>query len=186
MAGGETKSKPWPQDKATLLARLATVHKRVEQTIATLSPTQLTALCDQQGWSVKDHLAHLVVWERATVYLLQKLPRYAGLGIDEATYLRYDGDNLNAILHERTRSWSLETVLAAFRRVHQDLALVLAGLSDDDLRQPYSHFQPDEPREDGGAPVLAWVAGIADHQEEHLGWICRIASAAMIRGQTVG
>lgn len=177
MASGEASSKPWPQDMGSLLARLDAVYKRVDQTISTLSHTQLTALRDQQGWTVKDHLAHLVVWERGTLYLLQKLPRYTGLGIDEATYLRHDGDELNLILHKQTRSWSLETVLAAFRRVHQDLALVLAGLSDDDLRQPYSHYQPNEPGEDDGTPILAWVAAIADHQEEHLGWMTKIASS---------
>ncbi|RIK33858.1 MAG: hypothetical protein DCC55_34165 [Chloroflexi bacterium] len=180
MPSGGTNFAPWPQGKATLLVRLETAYRAIEQTVSTLSYTQLTVLQDQRGWTIKDHLAHLVVWEKGTVYLLQKLPRYAGLGIDKLTYLRHDGDKLNAILYEQTHSWSLDTVLAAFKRVHQDLALVLAGLSDDDLRQPYSHFQPDEPHEDGDAPVLAWVADIAGHQKEHLGWIIHIASSTTL------
>jgi uncharacterized damage-inducible protein DinB len=180
MATVKRSSEPWPQDMAALVARLDAAHRKVERTISALSPTQLTALRDERGWSVKDHLAHLIVWERGALYLLQKLPRYAGLGVDEATYLRHDGDELNTILHEQTQSWSLETALAAFRRVHQDLALVLAGLSYDDLRLTYTHYQPNEPGEDDGAPVLAWVVAIAHHHEEHLGWMIEIASSTSV------
>jgi hypothetical protein len=184
MSSGEKSSEPWPQDRGALLTRLAGAHRRVEQTLSTLSPTQLTALRDQQGWSIKDHLAHLVVWQRGTIYLLQRLPRSTGLGIDEEAYRRHDGNELNTILHQQTQSWSLDTVLAAFSRVHQDLLLVLIGLSDDDLHRSYIHYQPHDPGEDDGTPILAWVAGIADHQEEHLGWMTALASSTPVTSHT--
>ena len=44
--------------------------------------------------------------------------------------------------------------------------------SDADLRKTYSHYQPDEPGEDSGEPIMRWVAGNTyEHYAEHQEWI---------------
>jgi hypothetical protein len=136
-----------------------------------LSEEQRITWLDANGWLVKDHLGHLTAWERGTVFLLKKQSRPDGLGIVEATFLNHDGDELNALLHLRTKDRSLHDVLVDFRQVHQDLRTTLDQFTYADLLKTYSDYQPDEPGEDDGTPIPAWVAGIANHYDEHRGWI---------------
>ena len=57
-----------------------------------------------------------------------------------------------------------------FRDSHAALMAGLGKLSDADLKQPYSHFQPGDP--DEKRPVIGWVAGNTyEHYAEHIGWI---------------
>ena len=57
-----------------------------------------------------------------------------------------------------------------FRDSHGALMAGLGKLSDADLKQPYSHFQPGDPDEE--RPVIGWVAGNTyEHYAEHIGWI---------------
>jgi hypothetical protein len=63
-------------------------------------------------------------------------------------------------------------VLAALRDGQQQLLDALDGLTDADLFKTYSHYQPDEPGKDSGAPILGWIAGNTyAHYAEHQGWI---------------
>ena len=48
----------------------------------------------------------------------------------------------------------------------------LAGLSDEDLFKTYSYYQPDEPGDDSGDPILNWIMGNTyEHYAEHQAWI---------------
>jgi hypothetical protein len=49
-----------------------------------LTQVEKTGPKDAQGWTVKDHLAHLAAWERSVIFMLQGKPRHAGLGVEEA------------------------------------------------------------------------------------------------------
>lgn len=41
-----------------------------------------------------------------------------------------------------------------------------------DLFRTYSYFQPDEPGEDSGRPIIAWIIGNTyEHYDEHRAWI---------------
>jgi hypothetical protein len=84
----------------------------------------------------------------------------------------YEGWSVNEIIYERTKDRSLADVRSDLGRAQQELLAALAGLTDADLQRTYSHYQPDEPGEDSGAPVLEWIAGNSyEHYEEHLEWI---------------
>ena len=160
-----------PRTKAELLERIERARAALEQTISGLSDAQLVAP-GSDGWSVKDHLAHLTTWEQGIAALLERRPRYAAMHLDEQTYLTAGEDDINSIIYEHNKDRSLAEVLAAFEQGHQQVLAALAGLTDADLFKTYSHYQPDEPGEDSGEPILRWIAGNTyEHYAEHEAWI---------------
>lgn len=160
-----------PRDKAELLDRIQQTRAALEQTISQLNDAQLVAPGAASGWSVKDHLAHLAVWELSLAALLQRYPRHAAMEVDEATYL-CGADAINEIVYQRNKDRSLAEVLAAFRQAHQQVLAALDRLTDADLFKTYSQYQPDEPGEDNGEPILKWVAGNTyEHYAEHHAWL---------------
>ena len=167
----DNESEALPRDKAELLERIQRTRAALERAIGQLSEAQLVAPGAASGWSVKDHLAHLAVWEQGLTALLQGRPRPAAMEVDEATYLRSE-DALNALIYQRNKDRSLAEVLAAFRQAHDQVLAALAGLTDADLFKTYSHYQPNELGEDSGEPILKWVAGNTyEHYAEHHAWL---------------
>jgi uncharacterized protein (TIGR03083 family) len=156
--------------KAELLERMADARAKVEEAIAGKSEAVLTRP-GADGWSVKDHLAHLSAWQRSLIALLEGKSRPAAVGIDDLTQEEESGfEEINAVLHERTKDEPLDRVLAEFRKSRQDLLAVLDRMSDDDLYEPYSHFQPNDPPYNPD-PVIGWIAGNTfGHEEEHFAW----------------
>lgn len=171
----DRKPQPLPKNKTEVAAHLERARSALEQTIGALSEAQLVAPGPYEGWSVKDHLAHLATWEAGLAALLRKQDRYAAMGVDDIdkeTALSSDADALNAIIYARTKDGSPAEVRGALRDAQEQLREALATLSDDDLWQTYSHYQPHEPGEDSGAPILRWIAGNGyDHYAEHQRWI---------------
>jgi uncharacterized protein (TIGR03083 family) len=161
-----------PRDKAELLERIEQARAALDQTIAHLSDAQLVAPGPYEGWSVKDHLAHLAAWEQGIAALLQRRPRYAAMGVDAPTNPTAGTDGINAVIYQRDKDRPLAEVLADFRQAQQALLAALAPLSDADLLKTYSHYQPDEPGKDSGAPILKWVASNTyEHYAEHVAWL---------------
>jgi uncharacterized protein (TIGR03083 family) len=164
-----------PRDNAELLARIERSWAALMEAVGRLDDTQLSAPRDSAGWAIKDHLAHLAAWERSIVYLLQGKPRHEGLGIDEATYLAGDVERDNAAIHERTKDLPPAAVLENLRDVHRQMLDTLAELTDADLSKTYSQYLPDEPGEDKGAPIAAYIAGDTyELFDEHRAWIAAL------------
>lgn len=164
--------------KGELARRLEEARAALERTIAPLSDTQLIATGPPDGWSVKDHLAHLTAWEAGIAAMLQQQPRYPAMGVDEETAYQSDEETLNAVIHERTRGRPLGEVWNGLRDTQRRLDDTLGALSDEDLQRTYSHYQPQEPGEDSGAPIIGWIAGNTyEHYEEHLPWIEALIAA---------
>ena len=165
------ESQPLPRDKRELLERLERARAALDRTVGRLSDARLVAPGRYEGWSVKDHLVHLSTWEQGIVALLQRRPRYAAMHVDEEIYLR-GADAVNEIVYAQNKDRPLSDVLASFRQTQQDLLGVLARLTDADLAKTYSYYQPDEPGDDSGEPVLKWIAGNTyEHYAEHQSWI---------------
>ena len=62
-------------NKRELLAEAQAAHARMEALLATLSPAELSATILDEGWSIKDSLAHLVAWEKMMLGWLESLRR---------------------------------------------------------------------------------------------------------------
>jgi uncharacterized protein (TIGR03083 family) len=159
-----------PRDRDALLARIRRSRAALEATLQPLSAAQMTTPAPHDGWSVKDHLAHLTAWEQGIVALLQHRPRWAAMGLEEGAI--GDEDEINAMLHQAAKERPLAEVLAAFHDSYSQMLVTLDGLTDADLFRTYSHYQPEEPGEDDGRPIIGWIIGNTyEHYDEHRGWI---------------
>lgn len=164
---GPTNLVQKPQTVAHLAERIRQARATLEQLIGPLSDEALTRPGPEEGWSIKDHLAHLAAWPQKLLAIVRGRPAYEGLQVDEATYGTTGMDGLNAILYERHKDRPLADVLADFRQSYQELLSVLAGLTDADLSRPYHPADPNDTRQ--------LVDGIIDnsygHDLEHIDWM---------------
>ncbi len=162
-----------PRNKAELIAAIRDEHKQMEELLAGLAESELTAPVLDTGWSVKDSLAHLVAWEKLMLGWVESSMR----GVPPLTYtpefVAMDdeaqeevGPRLNDHLFQQNRGRALDDVLADFRRTHEQVVKEIEALSEDDI------FGPDRFPWRKGKPLLPTIAGNTyGHYEEHIGWI---------------
>ena len=165
-------SGPYPTSIPELEERIQRHRRLLTDLVDNLPDAERDEIRDPAGWSTKDHVVHLTMWERSIVYLLTGRPRHEGLGVDRETYLRHDYDLTNdAILRQhRDRDW--QSIRAEFDDVHTNLIATLKSVGWDGLHLSYSHYAPDEPGDDDGNPVVFLVAGNTFfHYDEHRQWI---------------
>lgn len=166
-----------PRTKAALVARIEAARRQLDETIQSLSAGEMEAPGPDGGWSVKDHIAHLTVWERGIAALLRREPRWEAMGLDRETVLAGDEESINHLLHRQHHARPLDEVLVAFRQGQRELSDALAPLEDADLLKTYSSYQPEEPGEDRGDPIVGWIAGNTyAHYEEHQRYIEQLLS----------
>ena len=124
------------------------------------------------GWTVKDHLAHIAAWEHSLLALIEGRDRSLGMGLTEPL----EGiDAINEAVRKLHESDTAEEALGYFRASHLQLVTALDKLSDGDLQKPYSHYQPSDPDEE--RPVIGWVGGNTyEHYAEHIAWINQLIS----------
>jgi hypothetical protein len=152
----------------------------LQHTLDGFSDEQMTERTDAVGWTVKDHLAHLFVWEEGITALLRREPRWEAMGVDmelaQSRLVEKTEDALNQVMRDRMQELSLAEVRERLRRSHEELAVLVESMDADDVLRGYSHFAPDEPGEETGRPVLGWVVGnSSEHYREHLPWMRAIA-----------
>ena len=171
-----TNSNPGKQQ---LLQDIREAHTQLEQTLSRYNDKQMTEPRDDAGWTIKDHLDHLAVWQEGVATLLERRPRYArfeAMGVDVATVEASTEDELNAIIRGRTARPTLADTRTFLRQSQEHLLRALSALNEDELLRGYSYFQPDFPGQDSGRPITAWVTGNSNaHYLEHLPWIQAIA-----------
>jgi hypothetical protein len=170
-----------PQSKAELMERIHRSRAALEGLISTLSEAQMIAPGGTDGWSVKDHLAHLTAWYGSLLALLEGRPRHEPMAMDKANYDAADTDGINQHIYQRNRDRSLADVLADYRRADQQVLGALDRLIDEDIFLPYSHFQPDAPPYNPN-PVIGWIIGnTCEHVDEHIGWIQALIDSEAVR-----
>ena len=142
----------------------------------TLTEKQKTVPTDAAGWTVKDHIMHLAVWEDGMIGLLRKRPQYERMGLDEATWKTEGYDVKNAVIQQRHQNLSLDEVMKKFRDVHQEMVKQIESMSTADLEEARRNFVPASTDE---RPIWMWVTGNTyEHYAEHLPWIAAIAEKA--------
>ena len=119
------------------------------------------------GWTVKDHLAHVAAWEHSLLALLEGRDRSGAMGLNEPLE---EIDAVNEAIRKLHATDPADQALGYFRDSHAHLMAAMANLDDADLQKPYSHYQPSDP--DEKRPVVEWVAGNTyEHYAEHIDWI---------------
>ena len=163
--------------KAELMREIAGAWTALNAALDRLTPAQMTELRDAQGWTVKDHLVHLAVWERSVVVFLKGKPRHEGLGVDEQLLRTADEDTINAAIQAQHQDISLDEALEELHKVHVGLLLLIAPLRDDDLYRANSDYQPETTGERDERPIIGLIYGnTANHFREHLAWIESLVS----------
>lgn len=155
--------------KAELLKHIHEGWDKLQAYLKTLTEAQLTGPTDAAGWTGKDHVIHLAVWEDGIVAIFEGESRVARLGIDATTWAARDYDNINAIIQQKHQNEPLADVMNTLNQVHERLLEKLADITDEDLQRPYKHYQPDSTADQ---PVIGWVMGNTfEHYDEHIPWI---------------
>ena len=122
------------------------------------------------GWTVKDHLAHVAAWEHSLLALLEGRDRAGAMGLNEPLE---EIDSVNEAIRKLHAADTADEALGYFRDSHAQLMAAMAKLDDADLQKPYSHYQPSEA--DEKRPVVGWVAGNTyEHYAEHIDWMNQI------------
>jgi Mycothiol maleylpyruvate isomerase N-terminal domain len=144
-----------------------------------LTAEQLAAPITERGWSVADHMAHIAVWMEGILVALDGSSRWTAMGADgppgQAGF-----DELNERLRAPHAAKSPAEVRAWLDATHTRMLARLRGMTMEELRRPYRHYQPTETRDDADEPFLGWVVGDTyAHYDEHRDWI---AAALRERG----
>jgi DinB family protein len=155
-----------PETAATTLARFDDAWAALEATVTSLDERDLTEIRDPAGWSAKDHLMHVALWEQALLAKLDGRLRHEALGIDEATDRSGDDDTINAAIFARTRHRPLPEVLDAVRTTHAAARARLRGLVD---AAGGGAAEPTVP--DAASTLLVDVPGYTEHYAQHHTWI---------------
>jgi len=147
-----------------LLDSIRATRARLEDLIAQHDEAALVRP-GPEGWSFKDHLAHLTAWRRMVLGYLDGQPNFVGLGLDKAV-VDAGEDAINAAIQERDQDKPWPQVLAEFRQVYDDLVDRVSEYDESDWQQPY----PLNPST--GRPRRGNIEGNTfAHDDEHLGWV---------------
>jgi hypothetical protein len=155
-----------PRSAAELIDRVQIDWAALEYTVAGLSLHELTTP-GPQGWSVKDHLAHIAEWESATGAVLARRPQHEGFSLP-ADHPK-DLDALNEVLYQRNRDLPIHEVQAKARRAHAEIIAALGRLSDADVGSTIAEYGSD-PADDRRLQDKIACDTYA-HYAEHVGWI---------------
>lgn len=157
---------------SNLLSRMDAGWDELQAFIKPLSEEAMTVSVDAAGWTVKDHLIHLAIWEGSMIALLNHQPRYEALGVDYDLFVSGDHDAVNAIIQQQHKDKSPEQVLAELEQTHTRMLQKIQSLTDADIALPYQHYAPDADRD---APVVYWIVGnTSEHYAEHTPWMMAI------------
>lgn len=156
-----------------LTSRMQHGWDKFQAYLKTLSEDQQTRLTDAAGWTIKDHIMHLAVWEDGIYGMFSNHPRHIQMGLDDAAWDTDGYDIKNDIIYKQHKDKSLAEVMKAFQDIHNRLIAKIQTLNDEDLMRPYKYYEPNSTNEQ---PVIGFVVGNTfGHYMEHTSWIATIA-----------
>lgn len=130
-----------PTNKTELLAYSEERWQRFVAYTDALTDVEWTRPTDGAGWSVKDHVAHIVSWIRSEIALLRyRTPLQKSAGISDTAWNAGDVESINEEVRRKTISDSPATVRDERDRVFRKLVDTVSRLSADDLARPATDF----------------------------------------------
>ncbi len=130
-----------PQNRAELLAVIAISWNACIALIDALTPEQWTSATDGQGWTVKDHVAHVTAWENVVTEVFRSgSPQYATLQISEAEWAAGGIDGADVVIHASKAGQSLRRVQNNRDVTHARIVSILTELPEEELQRSFSAF----------------------------------------------
>jgi hypothetical protein len=129
--------------------------------VDSLSPFERDEVRNPDGWSAKDHIAHIAAWKRSFVLWIDDISGHGVLGVSEELFNAGDLDRINAGILEvfRDRPWDEVRIEAiAAHRAKIDAVLAQSGSR---LLEPMGKVSLIE-----ALPDLTW-----EHDRDHLNWL---------------
>jgi hypothetical protein len=160
--------------KAEFVEDLQKTWSELQAGLTALTPQQMTGTYDDQGWNVKDHIAHLAAWEESVANLFEGKPRHQTLGVALERFTGENIDVINASIRERWEPLTLNAALDSFKNIHNNLMISVNNLSSEDLTKPAAEFFPQTPPGEERRVHEIIRANTSDHYREHLLWIKQI------------
>jgi len=145
--------------------------------LAAVTPSQASKR-DQAGWSVKDHVTHLAVWEDSVAILFRGGRRHEALGIEEPLYAAGNYDEINEVIKVRLEGTALQEAIRNLEGAHRQLMGHLRTLRDADLNAKAREFFPQAPRNDDRRLASLLWDNTGRHFTEHLEWMRDLAGRA--------
>jgi hypothetical protein len=165
-------------DGALVLERVQRCWAALDEFLGGLTDAQMGS-AGPDGWTVKDHLAHIAAWNLSLAALLERRHRQAAMGLEGFSTTDWDGQN--EVLLARYRGLVADEVRALLLGSCLLVVDALRGLGDADLMHPYKEFQPHDQRTSfptSDHPVWLWVVGSTEmHVDEHLEYIRSITES---------
>lgn len=156
-------------DHAELLERVASSRAELERLVEAVPATDLDRPFGD-GWSVKQHVAHIAAWEASLVALLRRQSRPAAMGVPDDIWAAHEIDAVNASIANAAAPETFESVLQRFHAIHGEVLTELKKLTDADLARPYSDFDTNPAY--ATEPIEGHLGfDTFDHYEEHIGWL---------------
>lgn len=113
-----------------------------------------------EGWSIKDMLFHLSMWEAELIKLLWQVAH--GEKPSTLHFTQIDVDATNATWLELAKGRPLERILDDFQAVRKQTSRRVEALNDRDLEDPKLYPWLDD------RPLWEWIAGDSfEHEAEH-------------------
>ena len=91
---------------------------------------------DANGWTVKDHVAHLVAWQRRLLSWFADDAAGRTPARPEPGHTFDDLDALNARDYERARERTRGEILSDFQEAHLAIMRIVEWMTDEDLAAP--------------------------------------------------
>jgi hypothetical protein len=151
-------------NKQELLSNLRTGHERLQTALAAAQAAAPGISMDQamleNGWTIKDLLAHIGFWEMSAVDNFQSL--LSGKKI-ETVYTEATVDEINAQVYAEHHGQTFDQAQAWENECFQSLLAATENASDMDLFNPHRFGWTN------GRPFYEWIIGNAyEHYDEHL------------------
>jgi hypothetical protein len=154
--------------KTELLQQIQSERKSLEETLSTLTPTQMLLSGVDGEWNVKDVMAHISAWERRMISWIGS--HIAGT-MPEVP-LPWDVDRMNFITYNQVKGRSLSVVQEEFLQSYRESLALVASLSDVQLQVTYTDTWPMGPLWTGVAANMNWH--YKEHRSDILKWLERI------------
>lgn len=154
---------------AKLLVKIQKAYDDIDTFAAAHAEAELTTLKDGGGWSVKDHLIHMAVWDDGLDALLNREDTSERMGIAGIEFKPRTDDAINDVIFRQHKDMTLDEVKTTRQRIHDRLVATISAMSDDDLNRPYKDFNS---KSGSNQPILGNILGnTSGHYRKHLPWI---------------